>query len=289
MSSPLKVVAIVGPTSSGKSEWALKLAKQFNGIIISADSRQIYKGLDVATAKVGTKERAQVPHLLLDMVDPGQPFSVADYQKQVYKILAEIRKQNTKTAKPVLPILVGGTGLYIEAITEGLDLSVAPDLVLRKQLEAKPLVTLVSELLELDPETIVDLKNKVRVVRAIEIAKSGHKPGKTPPNLDILRIGLEMPREELYRRINNRVAGLPLKQFVPEVLNHPEQLSLYAPAVKAYEDKKINKAELLEKLAQMDRNYARRQMAWLRRDKKIVWLDSFAKAKLAVSRFIESL
>lgn len=286
MASPLKVVAIMGPTASGKSAWALKLAKQFNGVIISADSRQIYKGLDVATAKVGIKEREAIPHYMLDVVDPGQPFSVADYQKAVYRLLAEIRKQNAKSPIPVLPIIVGGTGLYIEAVAEGLDLSIAPDQVMRKGLEAMTLPHLVAELISLDPDTKVDLKNKVRVVRAIEIAKSGRKPGKVKTNIEVLRIGIDIPTDELYTRINNRVKSFPFRKLLAEVSTYPEQLSLYGPAVRDYLNKKISKVDLLDKLAQMDRNYARKQMTWLRRDKKIVWLTSLKQAQEEVSKFI---
>lgn len=284
----LKIVAIMGPTGSGKSAWAIKLAKQFNGVIISADSRQIYKGLDVATAKVSPAERKLVPHYMLDVVDPDQAFSVADYQAAVYRILEEIRKQNTKSNQPILPFLVGGTGLYIEAVAEGLELSIAPDRKERQKLEAMALPTLVKELLRLDPETTVDLNNKVRVVRAIEIARSGRKPGKLKTDLEVLRIGIEAPRDILYGRIDLRAKKLPINKFVVEVIRHPGPLSLYTPAVRSYVDKKIDKLALVEKLAQIDRNYARKQMTWLRRDKQIKWVSSLTEAQGAITHFIGS-
>jgi tRNA dimethylallyltransferase len=291
---PLKIVAIMGPTASGKSEWAIKLAKQFNGIIISADSKQVYKGLDIATTKVSKALREEVPHYMLDVVKPSDEYSTAQFQKAVYRILAKIKKQNLSNKKPVLPILVGGTGLYADAVLKGFDLSIQPNLDARNNLNKKPLASLVAKLLRLDPNTKVDLKNKVRVVRAIEIAESGKPAGVIDPGLRFIKIGLSMPREKLYQRIDRRVSRLPIDKLTAETLRYYAKMSATARValgydlVFAYANGRITKDELLAKLAQLHRNYARKQLTWLRRDKDLVWAEDINQAKLLVRKFLTS-
>lgn len=279
----------MGPTASGKSSLAVKLAHEFDGVVISADSRQVYNGLDVATTKVTEDEQEGIPHYMLDVVEPYEEFSVAEYQKRVYALL-DLLKDSGK-----LPIIAGGTGLYIQAVLEGLDLANGkPDIILRARLNDTSLEDLVAELLELDPATPIDLKNKVRVVRAIEIAKSGTKPSKNPPNLQVLKIAWGWSREELNARIKTRVEMLDLPALIRETQQHFRHLSLQSKStigyafVQEYIDKKIDKPTLFAKLAQLHQGYAKRQMTWFKRDLEIHWIRSTEEAVELTKEFLNS-
>ena len=164
-----KIIVVLGQTVTGKSDLAVKVAKKINGEIISADSRQVYKGLDIGTGKITQKEMKGVPHHLLDVANPKRRFTVAQYQKLTISAIAEIVRRD-KT-----PIICGGTGFYIDAITKGVVFpEVPPNLKLRKQLNTKSAIALFEVLKKLDPVRAknIDPKNKVRLIRAIEIAKS---------------------------------------------------------------------------------------------------------------------
>ncbi len=289
MDKPLKVVVVVGATASGKSSLAVKLAHEFNGVVISADSRQIYKGLDVATTKITPEEQEGIPHYMIDIVEPYEEFSVADYQKRVYALL-ELLKDEGK-----LPIFAGGTGLYLQAVLEGLDLAThKPNPEERQKLENTPLTELVAALTELDPVTKVDLKNKVRVIRAIEIARSGYVPTKNPPNILSLKLAWDFSREELDHRIRSRIEMLDLPNLVREAKQHTQGLSPQSRTtigydlVREYIEKKIDKETLFDKLAQLHRQYSKRQMTWFKRDHEIHWIKTLDEAKDLVASFLEN-
>ena len=174
LSTPdLKMVAIVGPTAAGKSAWAIRLAQRFNGVILSADSRQVYIGLDEITAKTPPDQREGIPHYLLDIVKPSEDFSVAKYQAVAYRVLDDIAATNRKSPTPLLPILVGGTGLYVAAVCDGYQLNPAPpNHDLRHQLSTYGLTQLQKIILDLNPNTSIDLNNPRRIIRAIEKAQT---------------------------------------------------------------------------------------------------------------------
>jgi tRNA dimethylallyltransferase len=200
-----KIIVILGPTATGKSDLAVRLARQLRGEVISADSRQVYRGLDIGTGKITKREMRGVPHHLLDIASPRRVFSVAKWQKLAEKKMAEIFSRGH------LPIICGGTGLYIQSITNNVVFpEVAPDWKLRKKLNDKSADELFKILKKLDPERAkkIDAKNPVRLIRAIEIAKS---LGKVPPRdmskkrFDILQIGLILPPDKLKEKIEKRL------------------------------------------------------------------------------------
>jgi len=285
-----KVIAIVGPTASGKSAWAVKLAKQFNGVVISADSRQVYRGLDVATAKVSKSEMENIPHYLLDVVKPTEDFDVATYQGLVYKLLKKVGKNN-------LPIIAGGTGLYVQAVTDGYIFSTAkPDLKLRAQLEKQPLPKLVQQLKKLAPELIIDFQNPRRVIRALEIVRQqGSRPAKQDPGFDTLKIGIKLSREKQDKRIEQRIRKMDLQALAKETeklikdrfdfASNP-LTALYYRFAKDWLENKITKAELIEKLIRADQQYAKRQMTWFKKDHQINWVVNYTEAKRLVQQFL---
>lgn len=283
-----KVIAIVGPTASGKSAWAVKLAKDFDGVVISADSRQVYKGLNVATAKITKAEMAGVPHFLLDVVKPTEDFDVATYQALVYKLLKKIKK---------MPIIAGGTGLYVQAVTDGYVFSSAkPDIKLRAKLAKQPVAKLVQQLKKLAPDTEVDWNNSRRVIRALEIAlQQGSQPSKQDPGFDTLKIGIKLTPEVQEQRITKRIRGMDLDTLAAETkklvrakfdFNSNPLTALYYKFAKDWLENKITKTELTEKLIRADRQYAKRQMTWFKKDRNIHWVRNYSEAKRLVKKFL---
>ena len=266
-----EVIVILGQTATGKSALAVRLAKKFGGEIISADSRQVYKGLDIGTGKITKKEMMGIPHHLLDVADPKKQFSVALYKKLAEKKIVEI------LSKGKVPIICGGTGFYIDAVVKGLTLpAVLPNKKLRQILNKKKTETLFKILNKLDSNRAkaLDPKNKVRLIRAIEIVKAlGQVPQikEIKPNYKFIKIGLYLPKDKLRKKITSRVE----KMFKAGLLN---------------EIKKLNKAGVSEKRLQelgfeyfhptretvvlKTLQYAKRQMTWFKRDKDIKWYDS---------------
>jgi tRNA dimethylallyltransferase len=291
-----KIISIVGPTASGKSDLAVKLAKQFRGEVISADSRQVYKGLNIGSGKITKKEMLGTPHHLLDVSLPKKVFTVSDYKK-----LAD-QKINEIISRGNIPIICGGTGFYIDAVTKNLILpDVPPNKALRLKLDNLSLEQLQKMLLELDFKRFktIDLNNKVRLIRAIEIAKEiGSVPKiKTKPIYNVLTIGILWEPEILRKRINTRLAERIKKGMISEVKRlhenglswkRMEALGLEYRYVSLYLQKKISKEEMIEKLQNEIWHYAKRQMTWFQRDKDIFWTEpkNIKKIKEKVKKFL---
>jgi tRNA dimethylallyltransferase len=295
-----KIIVILGQTSAGKSDFAVEIAKQIDGEIISADSRQVYKGMDLGTGKITKKEMKDVPHHLLDVASPSRIFSVSDFQKLANKKIEEITKKNK------VPIICGGTGFYIDTIINGTILpEVPPNKKLRGDLEKKSTEQLLKILNKLDSERAknIDVKNRVRLIRAIEICKS---LGKVPifkdknqsdtnsamaefvsiPHsqlkFEVLKIGLTLPPETLKERIENRLLTRIKKGMIKEVENlhkkglswkRTEALGLEYRYVSLHLQGKLSKEEMIEKLNTEIWHFAKRQKTWFKRDQSIIWID----------------
>jgi len=282
MSKP-KIVVILGQTATGKSDLAVKIARKINGEIISADSRQVYKGLDIGTGKITKREMQGVPHFLLDVVNPKRKFTVIQYKKLADRTIKEI------ISRGHTPIIIGGTGFYIEAITRGIILpDVKPDQKLRKILGKKPVPELFRILKKLDLARAksIDPQNKVRVIRAIEIAK---KLGKVPkiaevkPLYRFIKIGLCAPSEIIKEKIQLRLLARIRKGMIEEAKTlhenglswrRMEELGLEYRYLAMYLQDKITKAEMIGKLNTEIYRYSKRQITWFRRDSEIKWLDA---------------
>ena len=261
-----KLLVICGPTATGKTELALQLAKVFNGIPISADSRQVYKYMDIGTGKGPEKI------LGYDLVDPNDEFSVSNYSRFARKAIEDSYQENK------LPILVGGTGLYIRGVIENIGtLDVPRNKKLREELSQKSREELVEILIKINPEKAKamnesDRRNPRRLVRAIEVGKSSELNTKTSKdtNYDVLMIGLTASREELERRIEDRVVDRVRAGFESEI-NFLQEKGYWdgAPSkTLGYKDwPDVNKWKLEEV------KYAKRQMTWFKKDKRIKWFD----------------
>ena len=295
--SPLpKILVILGPTASGKSDLAVRLAAEFSGEIVSADSRQVYKGLDVATGKITRHEMRGIPHHLLDIADPKHIFTAADFVKKARAAISAI------AARGKLPIVCGGTGFYIEVLLGAIALSdVPPNPALRKELEKETTEALVKKLQKLNPARakIIDTKNRHRLIRAIEIALSlGAVPQKRrAPRYDALKIGIAVSREKLKEKIAARLRARLAVGMVEEAENlrkkglswkRMEELGLEYRFLARYLRKKISKEEMTAQLETAINQYAKRQMTWFKRDKTIHWVspDEYEKAKGVVTEFL---
>ena len=289
MKSPVnrKIIVIVGPTASGKSALGVKLAKKLNGEIISADSRQVYKGLDLASGKITKKEMAGIPHHCLDLISPKTIFTAESYAKSAQKAVKNILKHG-KT-----PIIVGGTGFYIDiAIGRMKTAGVAPDWKLRRMLEKKTAETLLKMLKKFDPARAktVEPQNKRRLIRAIEVAKFSKKKGFKKQNIliyqyindaDLVWLGIKIKPEELRKRINTRLEKRLKAGMINEIKKLRRQgvswkrlddLGLEPRWISRYLRGLIGKEEMVQKLQTAIWRYSRRQMTWFRRNKKIKWV-----------------
>lgn len=276
----IPILVIVGPTASGKTGLAIKLAKERNGEVISADSRQVYKGLDFGTGKVTNEEMNGIKHHLLDVADPKKVFSVSDFQKLGRSAITEIHSRGK------LPIVAGGTGFYIQALVDGLVLpEVPPNKTLRKRLERLSLPELLSELKALDEQRLltVDTKNPVRIIRAIEIAEALGKvpPLKSKTNYEPKFIGISIEPEQLKVNIHNRLLARMKLGMVDEVRRlhenglswkRMEALGLEYRYIARFLQGKLSENEMLEQLETAINQYAKRQMTWFRRDKRVEWV-----------------
>lgn len=301
-----KLIVILGPTASGKSDLAVKLALGLDseqakkiGIkgaeIISADSRQVYKKMDIGTGKITKKEMRGIPHYLLDIASPKRQFTVAQYQKRALQSIKKIYQKNK------IPILCGGTGFYLQAVTEGLILpQVKPDPKLRKKLEKKTTEDLFLQLKKLDPKRAktVDPHNRRRLIRALEIVIKTKKPIpklKLKSPFNVLMIGMKKTPQELKELINQRVKKMIEKGLEKETKklekncgwkNSTMQTIGYQEWRENF-DKKISKKEVEEKIKLHTLQFARRQMTWFKRDKSIHWIKNYKEAEKLVKSFLK--
>jgi tRNA dimethylallyltransferase len=279
-----KVIAVVGPTASGKTALGIFLAQKLKGEIISADSRQIYKGLDAIARIPSKKERASIPHHLLQFVSPKRLYSAGEFKKDAQKIIASIGK------KKKLPIVVGGTGFYADSLLRGLELpEVPPNKTLRAQLAKKTPAQLFAQLKKLDAKTAarIDKHNPPRLVRAIEIAKYlGNVPELTyNPHYDVLWLGLR-PEEKVHQKAIRAGVLARLNKMIAEAKilrptlskKHTAALGFELTPLLAYVDKKITKQELVEQLVQSELGYVKRQWRWFKRRKDIHWVKNKTEA-----------
>lgn len=265
-----KLIVILGPTASGKTDLSIKLAKKFNGEIISADSRQVYKGLDIGSGKVTKKEMKGISHYLLDVANPKRKFSVSQYQKIALKKIKEIQKRGK------IPFLVGGTGFYIQSVVDGIIIpEVKPDWKLRKKLEKKSNEELFLMLKKLDPKRaeVIDKHNPRRLVRAIEIVLTTGKPvppltsKSLTPEFSIFQIGIKKSPEELkkaiHKRLLKRIKGiiLEIKKLKKTGLSWQrlEEFGLEYRFVAQYLQGRLAYEEMLDKLRKEIEHFAKRQ------------------------------
>lgn len=289
-----KVVVILGQTATGKSDLAVRLAKKFDGEVISADSRQVYRGLNLGTGKITKREMQNIPHYLLDVASPRNTFTAADFRTRGRRAVAKI------IAKNKLPIVCGGSGFYIDALLYDLPLpEVPPDKKLRRELETKTTEELVRELEERDPERarMIDRKNRRRLVRALEIVRTTGKPvgtGKREVRYEVLKIGIKFPPEELRKRIRLRLEKRMRAGMLAEAqklhgaglsFRRMEELGLEYRYLARYMEGKLSRAEMMDQLETEIWRYAKRQMTWFKRDKEIHWVKP-AKADKLVRDFV---
>lgn len=278
----------MGPTASGKTDLALTLARSLPVEILVADSRQVYRGMDVGTAKPTAAQRAAIPHHLLDVVDPDEPFTVAQWVERARELIPQV------AARGNVPMVVGGTGLYVSALVDGHDYASQPwSPELRRRLaderEADGLQPLAERLRARDPETAerTDLRNPRRVLRALERAEAGAgspvSPSASPYAGRVALLGISRPRAELYRRIDERVVRLFEGGLLDEVRAlmeagfgprlHPMTGHGYAEAMRHLAGE-WSVEQAVDGTARRTRQYAKRQLSWWRRDRRIIWLSA---------------
>lgn len=325
---PNKIIVILGPTSSGKSDVAIRLAKKFNGEIISADSRQIYRGMDIGTGKVTKAEQALAKHHMLDIISPKTDYSVAKFKKCANKIIADILKRNK------LPIICGGTGFWIKSLVDNVVYpEVKPDFKLREKLQKKSTEELFLQLEKLDPVRAknIDAKNPVRLIRAIEICQTLGKVPKTRcestnafestnssnKKYQFLQLGITLPKEKLHKNIEKRLKQRFEAGMIEEVeklhsenkisWKRLESFGLGYKVISQYLREKVHPVEyfsftknnfakqsLFNRIYLAEKDYAKRQMTWFQKDKRILWLPAssagrkkYSEIEKEVRRFIE--
>ncbi len=290
-----KIIVIAGLTASGKSALAVKIAKKFGGEVISADSRQVYEGMDIGTGKITKKEMARIPHHLLDVANPKRQFSVAQYKRLAAQAIKKIINRGK------IPIICGGTGFYIQAITENLSIpKIKPDAKLRIALEKKSTKELFSQLKKSDPRRAknIDKNNRRRLIRALEIIiKSGKKvpPLKSKPEYEALFIGVSRKSKELKELIKTRLLKRLKQDMVKEIINlkksglswkRLENFGLEYCYIAYYLQNKLSYDEMVAKLQKEIEHYAKRQMTWFNRNKKIHWIANSKQAAKLVNNFL---
>ena len=286
-----KVIVICGPTASGKTALSIELAKKINGEIVSCDSMQIYKEMDIGTAKPTKEEMQEIPHYMINTIFPNERYSVADYKKDAKKAIREIIK------KGKVPIIVGGTGLYVDSLIYEIEY---PDIKfdekyrqeLEEQVQKDGLEKLYNKAKKIDPEAMLKISSndKKRILRVLEIYKATgktkteqeRKSREKEPEFDYLVYGLNMPREKLYERINLRVDIMIKQGLIKEVEEIYIKYNEFPTAMQGlgykevveYLEGHLTKEEMIEKIKQETRRYAKRQMTWFRKNKQTIWLDT---------------
>ncbi len=316
-----KVIVILGPTASGKTSLSIKLAQEFSGEVISVDSRQIYRDMNIGTAKEPQDQTTRqpdnqtageyliqgIPHHGIDIRNPNEEMSAAEFKEYAEQKIKEIVDRGK------VPILAGGTGFWIQAIIDNLKIpAVAPDPTLRQVLDGKSTEQLFEMYKEKDPQgaKTIDKDNRLRLIRAVEVCiKSGQpfseQQQKGEPKYDVLQIGIDVDRKELYNRIDQRVGQMIEQGLVEEVKQIREkygcvslaltgigyrQICEYLDQVQEPSFAKASEGDLLaqavEKVKKDTRHYAKRQLSWFRRDKRIKWVKGYEEAEDLVRRFL---
>lgn len=278
----IKVIAVTGPTASGKTGLAIKIAKDFDGEVVSADSMQIYKGMDIATAKPSKEEMQGIPHHLIDFVDPCDTYSVAQYVEDAKKCIADIASRGK------IPVIAGGTGLYVDSLLSGIDFGFVPDNTdMRKQLKAQAekegIESLFEKLKEIDPETASKLheNNEGRIIRALEVyyltgetlTQQKIRSRQKGSDYDVLYICIEyLDRQKLYDRIEKRVDLMVEAGLVEEAKNYinlsedtTSKQAIGYKELKPYFNGEMTLEQALDNLKKETRHYAKRQLTWFRR------------------------
>ena len=273
-----KLIVIMGTNASGKSGLGVELAARYGGEVVSADSRQVFRGLDLGSGKITPEETKGVPHHLIDVCEPGDFFSMADFQRLAYAAIDDILSRGK------LPFLVGGTGLYVDAVAEGYELSdIEPDLALRAHLETFETPALYEMLKEKLPDTDIDPKNRNRVMRALErLAADDYHPGKRNPRYETLKLGVTWPREILKARIDERLERRLNQGMVQEVQKLLDagvsteflmKLGLEYRYLTRYLLGEMGYDQMVLELGNAIKKFAKRQMTWFRREENLHWLD----------------
>ena len=299
-----KVIVICGPTASGKTSLSIEVAKKIDGEIISCDSMQIYKDMNIGTAKPTVEEMQGIPHYMLDFVLPSERYSVADFKEAATDRIEDILKRER------VPIIVGGTGLYVDALTKNITYpEIEIDLEYRKQLEElikeNGLESLYEEAKKIDEKAMqtISKNDKKRIMRVLEIY---HQTGKTktqlesesrltPPPYEYIVFAINMEREKLYERINKRVDIMIDQGLIEEVEALTKKYEEFPTAMQglgykevvSYLKKEITKEEMIEKLKMETRRYAKRQLTWFRKDENIKWIDGLAPLEQNIQCILE--
>ncbi len=301
-----KVIVICGPTASGKTALSIELAKRINGEIVSADSMQIYTDMDIGTAKPEKEEKQGIKHYLMDYVSPQQRYSVAQFKNDATIAIEEIIK------KGKMPIVVGGTGLYIDSLIYGIEYSnIEIDEEYRKELEKiiemQGLEALYSRANEIDSQAMkkISPNDKKRIMRVLEIY---HATGKTKTEqeeesrknevkYDYRVFVLNMDREKLYERINKRVDIMIQKGLIQEVENLQRKYNEFPTAMQGLGYKEVvdylqgeyTQEEMIEKIKMESRRYAKRQLTWFRKNKENIWLDAFETKEHNIQQILDNI
>lgn len=287
MESPL--VVIVGPTASGKSALAVDLAEQFGGEIICADSRTVYKGMDIGTAKPSAEDQARVKHWGLDLVEPNEPFSVADFQKYAYEKIVDIRSRGK------IPFLVGGSGLYVDAVVFEFKF-IETDTALRSKLDGMSLEELHQYCVENNIILPENEKNRRYVIRAIE-RNNADLTRLTEPQQNTIIVGITTKKDMLHKRIHERSEHLFESGMIEEAIALGTKFGWESEAmtgniyrlVKQFVDGALTKDQLKQQFETSDRQLAKRQLTWLKRNPFIKWLELDYAQKYIARRLAETL
>lgn len=301
-----KLIAVVGPTASGKTDLALALAKRFRGEIISADSRQFYRGTEIGsdiipgkwTRKYGSRTYVAkgVPHYLVAFLSPSKTFTASQFKDHVIRIARDIAKRGH------LPILCGGTGLYIRAVVDNFDIpEVPPDPAFRARMEKRTTDALYKELAQKDPVYLsrIPPNNRRYTIRALEVIAATGKPfsevqDRGEPLFDVLQIGVKRDRTEAYRRIDARVDRMMKQGLLEEAKKLGKRYGWSVPAMSGLGHRQLGQflrgeialEEAVRLIKRDTRRYAKRQVTWLRRDKRIRWVKDASEAKPVIKRFL---
>jgi tRNA dimethylallyltransferase len=297
MSDKPKAIVIVGPTASGKTSLAIRLAKRFGGEVVSADSRLIYKGMDIGTAKPTRSEMAGIPHHLIDLVSPARILTTAEWKRKALRAIRGILKRGR------LPVIVGGTGLYVRALVDNLDIpQVPPDLRFRATLRNWPTGQICDALKKKDPAYAARIGPNPRyAIRALEVMRA---TGKTmtemqrqgEPLFDFLRIGLRASKPELEARISKRVKGMIRLGLLKEVKTLVKRHDWNLPAMSGIGYREIGRhlrgeitlKDALREIVTHTRQYAKRQMTWFKKDKKIRWFRGKMRLNATIKKWLIS-